>query len=507
MLFNSFTFLFLFLPGTLAAFYLARSRSGPRAALFVLVAASVAFYGWWSPPHVFLLAGSAFANYAVGRWLMAMSVQRHRWWLTAAAIAANLALIGWFKYSGFFGELSRSMFGLDLHLAPLILPLAISFFTFEQIAFLVEVYKRNVQSVKFGQYLLFVSFFPHLIAGPIIQFRDFVAQLEPAARLRANREQAVLGTVLIVIGLVKKVVIADSVGVYAEPLFAADYPVSLIEAWGGALAFTFQIYFDFSAYSDIAIGLAAWFGIVLPTNFDSPYKARSLVEFWRRWHITLTWFLRTYLYIPLGGNRAGEVRRYMNVIVVMLLGGLWHGASVTMLFWGGLHGVGIVVVRLWQRGFAGRYTAPGWLLTSHVLTFVFVVVAWVPFRATSVAQALDLWGAMFDPTRIALPSAYLDALGDLGSSLAGLGVETLDRAFLFAGPEQAVVLAVLLVVVLAAPNSQQIAQRVTNVVVGAVGAIDLTPLRAAAAIVTGVLLAIAAAGMLGGSADFVYFQF
>jgi len=397
VLFSSATFIYLFLPLALFGFHLLQRRFGLTAAALWLTIASVAFYGYWNIADVPLLVGSTLVNFGIG-----LLLQRRRGaaqLLLAAGVAGNLLLLGYYKYAAFFcGAVAEAGSCTGL---PGDLPLAISFFTFTQIAFLVDVHRGQVQDRDPLRYGLFVTFFPHLIAGPIVHYRDVGPQLADRAAFRITSESLALGGSLFVAGLFKKVVLADRLASIATPIFqAADAGtiISTATAWTGALAYTLQLYFDFSGYSDMAIGLALMFGIRFPANFHSPYKATSLIDFWRRWHITLSLFLRDYLYIPLGGNRHGPVRRYVNLLVTMLLGGLWHGANWTFLLWGLLHGIGLTVNHLWRglapAGWQGMQTRPAARAVAWLATMTFAVVCWVSFRAGSLDAAGSLYAAM-----------------------------------------------------------------------------------------------------------------
>lgn len=415
MLFNSLPFIFLFLPVTLLIFFQISRWGHHRLAVAWLLAASLIFYGWWNPANLMLLLPSIFFNYSVGSILSRdFNQPRFKTGLLALGIAANLALIGYFKYANFFASTANQLVGTSFSLGQIILPLGISFFTFQQIAYLVDTYRGfNKENYRFLDYSLFVTFFPHLIAGPLLHHKGVISQFANRSIYQFKLENLAVGITLFSIGLFKKVVLADGVAPYSTQIFGAaanGTSVNFIEAWVGALAFTLQLYFDFSGYSDMAIGLARLFGIRLPINFNSPYKAVNIIEFWRRWHITLSNFLRDYLYIPLGGNRHGEVRRNLNLMITMLLGGLWHGAGWTFVLWGGLHGLYLLINHQW-RLFRQRYLGHdlnqtrGWMSRlSLLLTFGAVVVGWVLFKAESTATAwmllrgmVGLNGIQFDP--------------------------------------------------------------------------------------------------------------
>ena len=362
MLFNSYEFIFFFMPITLVVFFLIGVRGHHRIAIAWLVGASLFFYAWWNPAYLGLIFGSMLFNYSIG---VALSNQRKRENATVKkgililGVAANLGALGYFKYANFFVDTVNRLFGTPFHVDKIILPLAISFFTFNQLAYLADAYSGAAREYNFLHYCLFVTFFPHLIAGPIVHHKEMLPQFSSNSIYRYNSQDMAIGLTFFFMGLFKKVVIADSVAGYAIPVFKASaqgISLTLIEAWGGVLAYTFQLYFDFSGYSDMAIGLARMFGIRFPLNFHSPYKAVNIIDFWRRWHMTLSRFLKDYLYIPLGGNRKGEVRRYVNLFITMLLGGLWHGAGWSFVAWGALHGVYLVINHIWRsfRSFLGH---------------------------------------------------------------------------------------------------------------------------------------------------------
>lgn len=472
MLFNSLPFIFLFLPLTLAGFFVLGRRS-PMAAAAWLTLASLFFYGWWNPAYVGLLVLSMVFNYRIG---LAIVQTRSRK-LLVLALAADLALLGYYKYANFFIDNLNGALQTHLSLGEIILPLGISFFTFTQIAFLVDAYQGKAREYSFVHYALFVSYFPHLIAGPILHHAEMMPQFARREIYHPDAGKLAAGATLLVLGLAKKVLIADGVGVYVAPIFDAargGAALTFLEAWSGALAYTFQLYFDFSGYSDMAVGLSLLFGVKLPANFYSPYKAANIIEFWRRWHITLSRFLRDYLYVPLGGNRRGPARRYINVLVTMLLGGLWHGAGWTFVLWGALHGVYLCVNHGWialrhSLGYAPQATAWGRALGCG-LTFIAVVVGWVIFRADSMSTAWLMLRGMAGVHGFALPDQWLAKWGDAGLWLSAHGVAFTDtRGLVSAGLTYWIVL--LLLVVWFAPNTQQIMSR-AQPVVGAFTASD-----------------------------------
>ena len=427
MLFNSFEFVLIFLPAAFAGFFWIARYSHRLAALW-LAAASLSFYGWWNPKLVLLLLCSIAFNYAMGYAIGHARRTATDKRLLVAAVAANLACLGYFKYTNFFISSVNTAVGTDWGLATIALPLGISFFTFTQIAFLVDVYRRLAREYDFIHYILFVAYFPHLIAGPVLHHKQMMPQFALAATYRPSAQNVAIGLLMFAIGLAKKTLLADSFAGYATPIFNAanqGAAMGVVAAWTGALAYTLQIYFDFSGYSDMAIGLSRLFGIGIPLNFNSPYKAYNIIEFWRRWHMTLSIFLRDYLYISLGGNRQGTLRRYFNLMITMLLGGLWHGANWTFFVWGGLHGVYLVVNHAWhavrrRAGFPLAVPSLSGQLAGTALTFLAVVVAWVFFRADTFASAMRMLQGMaafgepahfFSDTGAAMSSALAHVSG------------------------------------------------------------------------------------------------
>ncbi|NBO17728.1 MAG: MBOAT family protein [Proteobacteria bacterium] len=393
MLFNSYSFIFAFLPFSLLIYHGLRRLGLERAATLALTLCSLGFYGWWNPVYLLLLVPLTLANYAIAKHIMSCRtahIHRAKVLLTFG-LAANLGVLAYFKYANFLVNNLNALFGLNLFLAQILLPLGISFFTFQKIAFLVDAYRGKVGSLNLLDFSLFVSFFPQLIAGPIVHHSEVLPQFHRKGRIAENA--IMLGVTIFTFGLAKKMLLADTAARYASPVFAiaaTGEPLSLLAAWTGALAYTGQLYFDFSGYSDMAIGAALLFGIRLPVNFASPYKAASITDFWRRWHITLSRFLRDYLYIPLGGSRRGRLRRFANLLLTMLLGGLWHGANWTFVLWGGLHGVYLIVNYVWRAFNAGGMPR----LLGRALTFLSVVIAWVFFRAADTGAAFSMLRAM-----------------------------------------------------------------------------------------------------------------
>jgi D-alanyl-lipoteichoic acid acyltransferase DltB (MBOAT superfamily) len=376
-------------------------------------------------------------------------------WHLALGIAANLLLLGYYKYAGFFGRIVQNSAGVDLGLGGVVLPIGISFFTFTQIAYLVDAQRGLTKEYDPIRYGLFVSYFPHLVAGPILHHREMMQQFVKPGAFRFSSLDLAVGTALFLIGLGKKVLLADSIAPVADSVFGLGKETSLTmaEAWIGVFAYTLQIYFDFSGYSDMALGLARMMGVRMPLNFNSPYKATSIIDFWRRWHMTLSRFLRDYLYIPLGGNRKGQARRYLNIFITMLLGGLWHGAEWTFIVWGGLHGLYLAINHAWQAIFTG----PGNRLSRFAgwaVTFIAVVVGWVFFRANSLETAFGMMQSMFGGNGIPLPTHIVAWLRKF-SGHEFYAAPVFENA-LFRPAETLMILGAMLALALLPPNSQEI---------------------------------------------------
>jgi alginate O-acetyltransferase complex protein AlgI len=399
MLFNSYRFILLFLPITLVIFYLLGRSRKYRLAQGWLVLMSLVFYGSWNISYLPIILASISFNYLIGNALSWKST-KYRKGIFVAGIITNLALLGYFKYYNFFLSNISLFLESDFNAKTIILPLGISFFTFQQISYLVDSFKFKNKAHDFYGYCLFVTFFPQLVAGPIIHHNEIIPQFANSKTYRLNYSRLAVGLTLFTLGLAKKIILADSVAPYANVVYdnaATLTSLSFLESWGAALAYTFQIYFDFSGYSDMAIGLGYLFGVSLPENFRSPYQAKNFIDFWRRWHITLSNFLRDYLYIPLGGNRKGEIRQYFNLIITMLLGGLWHGAGWTFIVWGGIHGLYLTINHLWNRASLSIGANRIWNqfeLLSRTITFLGVLIAWVFFRAKTLQESMLLLNSM-----------------------------------------------------------------------------------------------------------------
>lgn len=497
MLFNSYPFMFAYLPVTLALFFLLGRFAARDVAIAFLSLASVFFYAWWSPIYILLILAEVVFSFIIGRQLERTDLtDTARRLILTGTIVVILLVLGYFKYVNFFLSIVNDAAGTQWSLGLIILPLGISFHTFQQIAYLVDAYRRSARHYRFLDFCLFVTFFPQLIAGPIVHHNEAIPQIKMPGFLRPRSINILVGLSLFGLGLFKKTVIADTLAQIANPVFIAAHggaDLTLVEAWMGALAYSLQLYFDFSGYSDMAIGLARMFNIRFPANFHSPYKAVDIADFWRRWHMTLSRFLRDYLYIPLGGNRRGPARQMANLLLTMLLGGLWHGAGWTFIIWGALHGIFLVIQRLWSglcraRGFALPRPV-GWFITMMA-----VMIAWVYFRAPDIATAHKVLGSLFGGEGFSFKTPNLAAL-----PLDGWPV----------------ILAAGLIATLA-PNSREIFRRYPPT-------LKLVTLRArklgrfehhlewrpitAWALLAGLVTTIGAVAILGWQSEFLYFQF
>jgi D-alanyl-lipoteichoic acid acyltransferase DltB (MBOAT superfamily) len=461
MLFNSFPFLFVFLPVAFVGALLLFRNDKTNLAIWYLGFCSLTFYAYWNPIHLLVIVPSIGANFLLGSALLGVSGRRRRMVLLVTGIVLNLGLLGYFKYTGFFFNTlsSSNLADFTSTIVNVSLPIGISFYTFQQIAFLADCWSNvSRKSYSFCKYLFFVSFFPQLIAGPIVHHAEIIPQISHVARRVQSRAYVTRfltpGLALLALGIIKKVLIADSFGTFADHSFEGVTKIGVfgfLDAWGGATAYTFQIYFDFSAYSDMAIGLGLMFGLRLPQNFLSPYKATSIIDFWRRWHVTLSRFLRDYLYIPLGGNRKGPVRRHANLMITMLLGGLWHGASWSFVLWGGLHGVLLIINHLMRRFFRIRFKAS----IAVPVTFLLLVFTWVPFRAANIVDVQVFYENMLGLNGIVVPwryGAFVDMLGG-GADLLGIRVGDVNY---FSGLRQVALSLIGLGIVFFVPNGVEI---------------------------------------------------
>lgn len=420
MLFNSFVFIFAFLPITFLVYFGLNKMQQYTLAKAVLVVASLYFYAFFNWSYLPIILSSIGVNYLVA-WRMKEDDKRwlRKLWMIVG-VAFNIGMIGYFKYFDFFIENVNVVFKTDFTLRNILLPLGISFFTFQQVAFVVDSYRRKTELPKFLDYCNFVTFFPQLIAGPIVLPEEMLPQFEDRANRRVNYENLFNGLFIFALGMCKKVLIADSIAVFANTGFDIMNTYTMAEAWFTSLSYSFQLYFDFSGYCDMAIGLGLMFNIKLPLNFNAPYRACDFQDFWRRWHMTLNRFLTQYLYIPLGGSRRGEVRTLVNIFIVFLVSGIWHGAGWTFIVWGILHGLTMMVNRLWKKH---GVPLPNWMAIP--LTFFFVNIFWVFFRAESLSDAMLIVQSMFN-------NFNLNLTQDFTSNLSSILPNSVNMMILFA---------------------------------------------------------------------------
>jgi D-alanyl-lipoteichoic acid acyltransferase DltB (MBOAT superfamily) len=542
MLFNSYEFILIFLPVTLTGFFLLGLRSRSEA-LGWIVAASLVFYALWRPVNVLIIAPSILVNYVLARWLLRLTRDKDHpgkaRLVLGLGIAFNVAFLGYFKYVNFLATAANDLIGTNFVLTQVVLPLGISFITFQKIAFLIDVYGGRVASFTLRDYGLFVLFFPQLVAGPIVHYREVMPQFDRAS-CRLDRENLSVGLSLFAFGLFKKVILADGIAEHVSPIYdlaATGKAISLLPAWIAAIGFTLQIYFDFSGYSDMALGLARFFGVRLPANFDSPLKATNIIDFWLRWHMTLTRFLTAYIYNPLAlwltrrrmaehlpglGGRGTSVGAFLQLLVgplllTMFVSGVWHGAGYLFILWGLLHGVYLSINHAWRifgprlwpnRDARQRFMRPA----GFALTFVAICFSMVLFRSTSTGAAKNLLHGMAGLSGIGLPQTIYAQLGPLKSVLPFVTVSTV-----MSGQDFALALAwvaALLVVALLLPNTLQMMARYEPALVDhSRPAVPPSPLRAlvwaptlpwAVAMSS---LAVAVIMRLGGKSEFLYWQF
>lgn len=451
MLFNSYEFIFCFLPAFLIIFYAALRYCNLKTALTAIVGASFFFYGFWNPPYLLLLILSIVLNYTGYRLILGFKNRENskKAKITAGiVIALDLLSIGYFKYFNFIVSNLAALLNIKFAPYSIFLPLGISFFTFQSIAFVLDALKQEKAELKncsLLEFAAFISFFPQLIAGPIVHAHELIPQLREKERLKFSRENMAEGFTIFFIGLAKKILIADTLSPYANEIFNAAQSggtITFFEALYGMLAYSLQLYFDFSGYSDMAYGLALLIGIKLPVNFNSPYKAHSLVEFWSRWHITLSRFLKDYVYIPFGGNRFGTFKRFRNLLATMLIGGIWHGAGWTFIVWGGMHGAGLIINHAWKmlcdkhQRLAKFRGSVFWTVAASVLTLIFVFAAWIVFRSenwTGVKMMFrgicGLNGAVLPEPILKLLPGFVRNIVSSSSSMTLLGNGSLMRFF------------------------------------------------------------------------------
>lgn len=422
MLFNSFEFILLFLPVTLLVYFVLLRKRLTIAAKSWLLFTSLFFYSWWDIKYLPLIMGSILFNYTIGGLLAEYDsggkrpVSKKAVFVTG--ILANIALLCWFKYMDFFIGSANGLLGTQLPLLKIVLPLGISFFTITQIAFLVDAYEGLVEERNLLNYALFVTFFPHLLAGPILHHKEMMPQFERLRNKVINWKNLYLGLMLFFLGLFKKVVLADTFSVWASAGFDATQPLSFFPAWLASLSYTFQLYFDFSGYSDMAVGIGWMFNISLPVNFNSPYKATGMIDFWKRWHITLTNFVTTYLYTPIlrAFGRITFTNSLVAIFLAMLISGFWHGAGWTFIIWGGMHGLGLVVNHYWKKKKLPMPSFLGWLIT-----FNYVNISFIFFRSKSLEGAFSILEGMAGLNGVMLHKslAKLKLLSSLGITFGG----------------------------------------------------------------------------------------
>jgi alginate O-acetyltransferase complex protein AlgI len=472
MLFSSSVFILAFLPITVLVLWLLSKFKLIKFVLPWLLISSIFFYSYWNlfspagqevtPGYIVLIILSVVFNHQMGTAIAAAEpLSKQAKLLLIIGTVINVSLIAYYKYANFFLSSVGTVFSGNLSVGNLILPLGISFYTFTQIAYLVDAYRGEVkgQNYDLPTYALFILFFPQLIAGPILRHDELIPELRRLKDFVFSGKNFAVGMAVFSLGLAKKIIIADTLSQWAAPVFSNTDTATFIEAWVGALSYTLQLYFDFSGYSDMAVGLGFMFNTNLPVNFDSPYKSTSITDFWRRWHITLSNFLRDYLYIPLGGSRKGEIRRYTNLMITMLLGGLWHGAGWTFVIWGGLHGLYLSINHGWRK-LKIKLPAPlGWLIT-----FLAVVVGWVIFRSQNLQNGIALLKTMVGMNGIVIPGAP----GGKLSILSQFGIQIQDWSKLTYLPEffgkqslSFVVLFTLMIAVTFLPNTQEITNKMT----------------------------------------------
>jgi D-alanyl-lipoteichoic acid acyltransferase DltB (MBOAT superfamily) len=480
VLFNSYEFILVFLPAVIVG-YFALARLSAWAANAFLAAASVAFYAWWKLDFVVILAASIAANYLFGHKLSrdAGAGKNDRALLTAG-IVFNLGLLGYFKYADFFIANVNAVTGANVPFLRVALPLGISFFTFTQIAYLVDAWKGKAAEYSATNYVLFVTFFPHLLAGPIIHHKEMMPQFADAKLKRVDWENMARGLALFALGLAKKVLVADPLAPWANSGFAHAQFLSFADGWITMLAYVMQLVFDFSGYTDMALGAALMLNIRLPVNFDSPYRSADIQEFWRRWHMTLSRFLRDYIYVPLGGNRFGEARMLLLFVVTFALGGFWHGAAWTYVIWGTLHGVALVVLHFWRK--LGR---PMPRPLAILVTFLFVSMALIIFRAPTLSDAMAILSSIVGLKGVSLAFTVPD-----WNWIGRAGVRPAELA---QGLSTAAILVLALVLTFTPRNSNQVA-----------ASLDLSLPRARYAY--GLLLAISLV-FVQNATEFIYFIF
>lgn len=435
-MFSYFEYIFIFLPLMFVSYFYLNRRGHFTAAKVLLVTGSFIFYGLWKPVFVPLLFISIAVNYLLGTMIMRGTIGTpgiREKAAVAAGLVFNIGFLGYFKYTDFFLQNVNALFGTSIGLMKIMLPLGISFYTFLQISFIVDCYRGTIRKTDFLHYLLFISFFAKLLQGPITYHGEMYSQFTATDNREINYENISRGLLLLILGIIKKMVLADNLSVMAGAGFDHAARLNFFEAWFATLSFTFQVYFDFSGYTDIAIGIALMFNIRLPENFNSPFKATSIQDLWRRWHMTFMRFMRDFVYIPLGGSRMGEFRHYLNIMITFIVGGLWHGAGWGYVLWGGLNGAALIVHRIWGRTGIRMHR-----FLACFITFFFFNVSAVYFRASTMKDALKVHRGMFGFEGVMLPKSlkslpFLNSLGvECGEWLAHLGHKQTPFIYLIA---------------------------------------------------------------------------
>lgn len=427
MLFNSYIFILLFLPLCLMGYFSLNHFKQTNLAQAFLLGMSLWFYGYFNIYYLLIIISSVLINFSIYRFMDKYKDKPIKKYLMIFGVLINLGILFYFKYMDFFISNVNAFLKTDLKLLEIALPLGISFFTFQQISFIVDAYHGEIPGYNLLYYASFVTFFPQLIAGPIVTHNELVPQFMDDTKKKLNYDNLAQGFYIFTLGLAKKRLLADSFSDLVTYGFTTLDNLSSISAFLVMLAYTIQIYFDFSGYCDMAIGIGKMFNIDLPINFDSPYKALTITEFWDRWHITLTRFFTKYVYIPLGGNRKGTLRTYINVMIVFLASGFWHGASWNFVFWGVLHGIFVVITRIFKKFFDSLHPALNWMIT-----FLFVNVAWVFFRAETFTQATTLLRKLVSWDFAPLDPVFIDIfrLKELCKVLSFFHVESFYPPFL-----------------------------------------------------------------------------
>jgi len=507
LLFNSYTFVFLFLPATLVGFFVLAHQGYKSTALAWLVIASLVFYGWWTPTYILLLAGSIVFNYGLG---LVLGRGPNKLLLTLG-IAANLICLGYYKYAAFIVGNVSDLVGTNLVFEAVILPLAISFFTFQQVAYLVDAHRGLTREYSFLRYALFVTFFPQLIIGPIVHHSETIPQFQKDSTFRFRKENIEVGLPIFIIGLFKKVIFADTIARYIDPSFALAAQggtIGFADAWVATIGFCFQLYFDFSSYSDMAIGLGRMFGIRLPLNFASPLRQSSIIRVWRQWHMTLYRFFRDYVFIPLGGRERGPSRLAVNVMIVMVLSGIWHGSGWKFVCLGLMNGFWLLVELEWRRHLGPRLTRlrqnPAWIELSRVLAFLAFASSLPFFRAADFPSSIRMFEGMLGLNGMFADRVpYVELLDSQIRQFAGLPVTT--------GLEIALIFGVVFAMLRFAPSTQHFMRHYEpaldfdGAATGDAGRLAWRPSRT-----WGIIFGILGGALLlalGNGQEFIYFQF